>query len=169
MKKMNKQGWYSLFIEIICWAYFLLFVYAAFSKLFELDKFRVTMGKSAMLNPYAGVLAWVVPFVEIVLGLMVVFPLGRWRLLGLYGSFSLMSMFTTYIVIVLYFLPDVICACGAAIEALGWFWHLVLNVAFLVLGVIGIVLVCKLQNSLFKEGNFAPYQHSRTTTRRSGV
>lgn len=125
---------------MICWAYFILFVYAAFSKLFEIDKFELTMKKVAMLTSYAGFLAWAVPVVEIVLALALVLNNGRLRFLGLFSSFSLMSMFTTYIVIVLYFLPDVICGCGAAIEALGWGWHLVLNIFFLVLAIAGLVL-----------------------------
>ncbi|SMC88711.1 MauE/DoxX family redox-associated membrane protein [Pedobacter africanus] len=156
MKVLNKQvlsslapegskGIYKITLEIICWAYFVLFAYAAFAKLFEYDKFVVTMGQSGMLTPYAGFLAWAVPVVEILLGMMLMFS--RFRLAGLYGSLSLMTMFTTYIFIVLFVMEKELCGCGAAIEALGWFWHFVFNTVFLVMAAVGIVLVCKRQNS----------------------
>lgn len=123
---------------MICWAYFILFAYAACSKLFAYDKFLITMSKSAMLTPYAGLLAWAVPLTEIVLALLLMFH--RFRQIALYGSFSLMIMFSTYIVLVLYFTPEVPCGCGAAIEAIGWKWHLVLNIFFMALAATGLII-----------------------------
>ncbi|MDR6782666.1 MauE/DoxX family redox-associated membrane protein [Pedobacter africanus] len=145
LKRLSKQGWCSAMVEAICWLYFLLFAYAAFDKLMGYDKFVVTMGQSGMLTPYASVLAWLVPLVEVVLALMLV--LNWFRLFGLYAAFGLMTMFTTYIFMVLYVMEKELCGCGAAIEALGWGWHMVLNAGFVVLGVIAIVLVYKGQNS----------------------
>ena len=127
-----------MIIEMICWAYFGLFGYAAFDKLFALDKFKVTMGQSGMLTPYAGFLSWAVPVVELVLALVLV--LNWYRSFALYASFSLMSMFTAYIFIVLYVMEKELCGCGAAIEALGWGWHFVLNIFFMALAVAGLVL-----------------------------
>lgn len=145
MKSFVRKGRHSVVVEVICWAYFLLFAYAAFDKLMGYDKFVVTMGQSGMLTPYAGVLGWLVPVVELVLALMLV--LNWFRLLGLYAAFGLMTMFTTYIFIVLQVMDKELCGCGAAIEALGWGWHLVLNLVLVGLAVIAIVLVYKGQNS----------------------
>ncbi len=138
MKSFVRKGRHSVVVEVICWAYFLLFAYAAFDKLMGYDKFVVTMGQSGMLTPYAGVLGWLVPLVEIVLALLLV--LNWFRLLGLYAAFALMTMFTTYIFIVLYVMEKELCGCGAAIEALGWGWHMVLNIIFLILAIIAIVI-----------------------------
>lgn len=130
-------------LEIICWGFFGLFMYAAFSKLLEYDKFVATIGQSAMLTPYAGILAWAVPVAEIVIALMVQF--NRFRGLGLYAFFSLMTMFTAYIFIMLGFTDSKPCGCGGLIEAMGWGWHLVFNIGFVVAGVIGIVLQARLK------------------------
>ncbi|SMC43875.1 MauE/DoxX family redox-associated membrane protein [Pedobacter africanus] len=138
MKDFYRKGWHSLVIEIICWAYFVLFGYAAFDKLFALNRFVITMGQSGMLTPYAGFLSWAVPVVELVLVLMLMVP--RFRLAGLYGSLSLMTMFTTYIFIVLDVMEKELCGCGAAIEALGWGWHMVFNTVFLVMAAVGLIL-----------------------------
>jgi uncharacterized membrane protein YphA (DoxX/SURF4 family) len=135
MKGFLRKGW---IVELICWAYFILFAYAAFDKLFAVDKFKVTMGQSGMLTPYAGFLAWAVPVVEIVIALLLI--LNWYRLLAFYASFSLMTMFTAYIFIVLYVMEKELCGCGAAIEALGWKWHFVLNIFFMALAVAGLVL-----------------------------
>ncbi|MDR6783770.1 hypothetical protein ABIE26_002841 [Pedobacter africanus] len=135
---MKTSVFYRWFVELICWAFFILYVYAAASKLMAYDKFVVQIGQSVMLTPYAGVLVWLVPFIELVLAVMVQF--NRFRLWGLYGSFGLMVMFTGYIVIVLHFMEDVPCSCGGILERLGWEAHLVFNISFMILGIIGIVL-----------------------------
>jgi len=133
---------------MICWAYFGLFGYAAFDKLFAQDKFVITMGQSGMLTPYAPALAWAVPVVELVLALVLV--LNWYRLFALYASFSLMSMFTAYIFIVLYVMEKELCGCGAAIEALGWFWHFVFNVGFMVMAIAGLILQTQNNRSLHR-------------------
>ena len=116
----------------------LLFIYAAASKLLEYDRFVVTIGQSAMLTPYAGVLAWLVPVAELVLVVMLVFD--RYRIPGLLGSFSLMVMFTAYIFIVLYLMREQPCGCGGVLEKLGWGSHLIFNMGFVVLAGIGVVI-----------------------------
>lgn len=143
MSILAKQRNRKLIVEIICWVCFGLFVYAAISKLLAFDKFKVTIGQSTMLTPYAGVLAWLVPVLEIVIAVMVQF--NRFRALGLYAFFSLMTMFTTYIFIILQFNDDKPCACGGLIEAMGWSVHFIFNISFVVLGVMAIVLQTKLK------------------------
>jgi hypothetical protein len=51
-----------------------------------------------------------------------------------------MVMFTAYIVAILNFSNYVPCSCGGVLEKLGWREHLIFNSAFVVLGLIGIVL-----------------------------
>ncbi|MDR6785246.1 putative membrane protein YphA (DoxX/SURF4 family) [Pedobacter africanus] len=138
MKKLNTQDWYQGFITVISHSFILLFLYAASSKLLEYDKFTVNIGQSPMLTAYAGVLAWLVPAVEVVLSVMLVFT--GLRLYGLFASFSLMVMFTTYIFTVLHFMEDMPCACGGVLEKLSWDAHLVFNIGFVVLAGIGAVL-----------------------------
>ncbi|AWG22850.1 hypothetical protein FFWV33_15600 [Flavobacterium faecale] len=125
-------------IEIICLLYILLFVYAAVSKLLDFENFQVQLGQSPLLSAFAGWASWGVVIVELIISILLSFP--KWRLFGLYAAFSLMTMFTTYIIIILNFSPFVPCSCGGILEDLGWTEHLVFNIGFIFLALIGIIL-----------------------------
>lgn len=49
-----------------------------------------------------------------------------------------MVMFTTYIVIILHFTAFTPCSCGGALEKMGWTEHLIFNIVFVGLALIGI-------------------------------
>ena len=134
-----KSTYKKILLEIICMLFVLLFVYAAVSKLLVFDEFKIQLGQSPVLTAYADWVAWTVPFIEIVFSLMLVIP--KFRLLGLYASFTLMVMFTAYIIIILNFSDHVPCSCGGVLEQLGWTEHLIFNMAYVALAVIGILLM----------------------------
>lgn len=128
-------------IEIISSLFILLFVYAAMTKLLDYEKFTVQIGQSPLLMAFAGWLAWLVPTTELVVALLLVFA--RFRLIGLYASFTLMVMFTAYIVMILNFADHVPCSCGGILEKMGWTEHLIFNIAFVLLAVVGVVMLTK--------------------------
>lgn len=131
MKKIN-------FLDVIVFLFMFLFVYAAVSKLVEYDVFRAELGRSPLLTRYAGIFSWLVPTVELVVAGMLFFP--RIQLAGLYGAFTLMLGFTAYIAFILGFSPYVPCSCGGILSSMGWGEHLVFNVVFTVLAVLGIAI-----------------------------
>ncbi len=102
----------NLIITVICYLYVLLFVYAAVSKLLDFENFQVQLGQSPLLSAYAGWVSWGVIITELVISLLLV--LNKTRLLGLYLSFTLMVMFTTYIYIILNYSAFIPCSCGVA-------------------------------------------------------
>jgi hypothetical protein len=128
----------TLIIEIISCLFILLFTYAALTKLTDYEKFVVQIGQSPLLTAFAGWIAWMVPLLEILVSAMLAVP--RWRLIGLYAAFSLMVMFTTYIVCILTLSVYVPCSCGGVLEKLGWTEHLVFNIAFALLSMLGVLL-----------------------------
>src|SRR5690606_19412237 len=65
----------------------------------------------------------------------------RFRMLGLYGFYGLMVMFTTYIIIILNFTSFIPCSCGGVLEKLGWTEHLIFNIAFIVLSGVAILIL----------------------------
>jgi len=130
--------WSRLIINIICYALALVLLYAAASKLLEYDKFLITMGQSAMLTPYASILAWLIPLIEICLTILLVFEC--LRLEGLYGSLAILTMFTTYIYIIQRYAENIPCSCGGLLEKMDWEAHFVLNIFLVVLNIIGIAL-----------------------------
>ena len=137
--------WYKKYRESItegiCLLFVILFVYAAVSKWLEFEKFRAQLGQSPLLTSLADGLVWAVPAVELAISLLFFVP--RFRLAALYASLSLMTLFTAYIVAILYFSPYVPCSCGGILEKLGWTEHLVFNLVFIVLAVAGILLYTK--------------------------
>ncbi|MCR9228778.1 MAG: hypothetical protein NXH90_15270 [Flavobacteriaceae bacterium] len=127
----------DLSVETVSLSFVVLFVYAATSKLWDFQQFRVQLGQSPILTAYADGVAWMVPGVEYLLALLLLFT--RSRLVAFYGSFALMVMFTTYIVLVLHFSDYIPCSCGGVLEDLGWTEHIVFNLFFVILAVIAIV------------------------------
>jgi uncharacterized membrane protein YphA (DoxX/SURF4 family) len=131
-------------VDIVVFSYILLFVYAALTKLLDYQKFVVQLGQSPILTNYAQVLAVVVPFIELGISLMLIFP--KTRLKGLYAAFGLMVMFTTYIVLASRFSDYVPCSCGGVLEGMTWTQHLIFNTVFVLLALIGILLQPNIRN-----------------------
>lgn len=140
----------EVLVPIISGLLVLLFVYAAGSKLMDYTKFRVDLGKSPLLTAFAGVVAIAIPVIEIGIALLLSFS--RWRLTGLYASFTLMALFTAYIFYILRFSPYVPCSCGGVLQKMTWTTHLYFNLFFVVLAALG-VLLYRPQNTAFSRPN----------------
>ena len=126
-------------VETISLLLIVLFIYAATSKLWDFGQFKVQLGQSPVLTAYADGVAWMVPGVEYLLALLLLF--NGTRLAAFYSSLALMVMFTTYILLVLNFSDYIPCSCGGVLEDLGWTEHIVFNLFFVALAIIGIILL----------------------------
>lgn len=138
---MNRTIIKSNFIYTVALLHILLFSYAAASKLLDFQNFQVQLGQSPLLSAFAVTVSFAVPIVEFILVLMLM--LSRFRLIGLYGSFVLMTMFSAYIVIVLNFSSFTPCSCGGILEKMSWTEHLIFNIVFVVIAAIAIILHSK--------------------------
>lgn len=125
-------------VTVIGYLYVLLFVYAAVSKLLDVETFQVQLGQSPLLSAFAGWVSWGVLLIELFTAGLLMFD--KTRRNGLYIAFVLMAMFTAYIFIILNFSPFVPCSCGGVLEKMGWTEHLIFNISFLLLAVLGIFL-----------------------------
>ena len=132
-------------IDIICFLFIVLFVYAAVSKLLDLEEFRLQIGHSPLLTDIAGFVAWFIPLTEVVIAVMLAIPV--MRLAGLYAAFSLMVVFTAYIISILQFSESIPCSCGGVLQRLGWTEHLIFNCAFILLAFTGVLFEAKLKRS----------------------
>jgi uncharacterized membrane protein YphA (DoxX/SURF4 family) len=146
-------------IEIVSALFVVLFIYAAATKLLDYDKFRLQIGQSPVLTGFAGTIVWLVPAVEVVLAMMLM--MNRFRLAGLYASFSLMVMFTAYIVVITRFSEYIPCSCGGVLEKLTWDEHLVFNIGFVVLATVAILIYPKDILLQWKQGNAENLEESR--------
>lgn len=133
-----KTGLKKNIVELICLLYILLFVYASVSKLLQIEHFRIQIGKSPLLSAFAEIVAWGVPISEIVISLLLMMP--KLRRTGLWLAMGLMSMFTTYIFIILNFSSYIPCSCGGILEKMGWKEHLIFNLVFVFLAAIALWL-----------------------------
>lgn len=124
-------------VELISLLYVLLFIYAATSKLMDFEHFRIELGQSPLLSSFADWIAVLVPAAEYLTCLLILIP--KFRFTGLFLAYGLMVMFTTYIFIILNFTAFVPCSCGGVLEKLDWKSHMIFNLIFVCLGVLGIV------------------------------
>jgi len=136
--KKEKKSWQEITLEVIAILLIALFGLTAFDKAIRFERFYSELGKSPFLMNYALSVAIGTPLVE--LAVAVALSIDKTRLKALYMSVFLMSLFTAYIYLIVnysYFKP---CLCSAAIESLSWQQHLIFNIVFLILAIIGIII-----------------------------
>lgn len=144
---LKKWCWSKqLVIDIICYTYLILFLYAAFSKLLTYEKSELQMSKSPIITDFAFILVWLVPALEIVIAICLM--LKKTAMLALYAALALMSLFTAYIIAILNFSDTIPCSCGGVLEKLGWTEHLIFNIAFIIIAIIAILLQTKITDGL---------------------
>jgi hypothetical protein len=113
------------------------------------DDSLVRMETSPLIGPYANYLIWLVPAIELLITVFLF--ISATRILGLYASMILLFLFTAYILWVLNFSPRVPCSCGGVIQTLSWKGHIILNTAFLILTVTGIVFQHGIKKNALKD------------------
>lgn len=129
----------------ISYLYILLFVYASISKLLDFENFQVQLAQSPLLSAYAGTVSVTVIILELLLVLFLSFR--RTRLLGLYGSFAIMTAFSVYIYLIFNYSDFVPCSCGGVLEKLGWTEHLIFNIVFVLLALYGTIIIEREKNT----------------------
>ncbi len=131
-------------LEIICLLFILLFTYTAASKFLDYENFKAVIGQSPLITRFAPALAIAVPVAEVLIALLLTIP--PYRRLGLYASFALMVLFTTYIIVLVTFSEKIPCSCGGVISQMTWLQHLYFNIVFILLALLGMWLHTKQPN-----------------------
>lgn len=125
-------------LETISAIFILLFVYTALSKLFTFKIFTMTLEETPLIGGMAAFIAIALPVSEILVSLLLLIP--RTRKWGLYSTFSMMLTFTLYIGYMIIFTPNRPCTCGGVMEKMTWNQHLIFNIVFTILALIGILI-----------------------------
>jgi putative oxidoreductase len=123
-------------LQLIAAVFIFLFVYTAVSKFLDFKSFKLTLHASPLITNKNVWVAWAIPLAELIVAALLFIP--RTRLLGLYGSFGLLALFTLYLGYMLLFTPNRPCVCGGVIKAMSWGQHLVFNCFLTLLSVMGI-------------------------------
>jgi hypothetical protein len=125
-------------IETILVLNIILFLYTGISKIMDYSEFKEQLTDSPILGFAATPIALLLPWMEFVIVLMFIVP--RWRLKGFYATFSLMILFTAYIIGLFSIDKELPCSCGGIIALLSWKQHLVFNCIFILLNAAAIRL-----------------------------
>lgn len=128
----------AVFADFISGLFIMLFVYAAFSKIQDFEKFNVELAKSPILNFVAQPIAILIPIVEIMISIMLIIK--RLQYVGLYSSLTLMTMFSAYIVLILNFSSYIPCSCGGVLQNMTWIQHLIFNLGFVILAILAVLV-----------------------------
>lgn len=133
---MKKSQWLC---ELIVLLLALLFLYTAFSKLVDMRHWIRAIHNQVFPKAFNPFLVVLVPLVEIVLGIALLRP--KWRKFGFTGSIILLTGFSIYITLgILHAFKRVPCGCAGVFQAMTWPTHLVFNLVFLSLAIIGLIL-----------------------------
>jgi uncharacterized membrane protein YphA (DoxX/SURF4 family) len=129
----------KIIIEIISSLLILLFLYAGVSKWLAFKTFIGEMNNQPFPNWMTPYLVWSIPIIEVLIAIGLMFE--KTRVPAFYSSFVLMMAFTIYTVaILLHSFSYVPCSCGGVIRKLTWPQHLVFNLFFVGISVLGIWL-----------------------------
>ena len=117
----------------------LLWTYTGFDKLIRFEVSRKAFLNQPMPNDLEEILAFVIPGIELLIALLLLFSVTRWW--GYLGSILLLTVFTTYVGLIwVGAFPRVPCNCAGILESLGWAEHFWMNLGFIGLAVSGIRL-----------------------------
>jgi len=113
-----------------------LFGYTAISKLLSINLFEAVLEQSPLISSGAAMLAWQIPLVELFIVLLLIFS--ATRKMGLWVSAILLSFFTVYLCYMVMFTPQLPCSCGGVISSMSWKGHVLFNLFFIGVTVVGI-------------------------------
>ena len=140
--------------EIISALLILLFVYTALSKFYERSFFEAQLHFYPYINKASVLLSWLLPSVELLCALLLIAPFSR--LAGLYIALTLLIIFTTYLAVMSIVKNNLPCSCGGVVQQMTWQQHILFNVVFIILSIIGIIALRKNTHQKF-EINKGPF------------
>ncbi|SDD44766.1 hypothetical protein SAMN04488104_103035 [Algoriphagus faecimaris] len=118
-------------ILVIVWAF------PGFEKIIRFESSRKAFHNQTFPGELAEVLAYMVPGVELLIALLLLFSATRWW--GYLGSLLVLTVFITYVGLIwVGAFPRVPCNCAGIIESLGWAEHFFLNLGLIGLAVYGL-------------------------------
>ena len=140
----------NLIIKATAAALILLWVYAAMSKVLNYEQSRMQMMNQVFPAVINAILLWVIPITELFIAGLLLFSKSREA--GLILSAMLLFLFSAYVLLVMLNVFDRIpCSCGGIIAKLSWGQHLVFNLIFLGLALIGFMFFDKKGGDMGKD------------------
>jgi hypothetical protein len=128
--------------NLIAFLLIFLFVYTAGNKLFSHASFTAQLRAYPLLKNYRQVFSWIVPLAELLVAGLLLLP--SYRLIGLYASLILLSLFTSYVLLLLVVASGHLpCPCGGILSTMSWPGHIAFNTACMALAALAAGLTKK--------------------------
>lgn len=124
------KEWMVYGISLLCLA---LFAAAAYDKVVAHQTFLKGLSRVSFIGGAAIYISWLVPVTEILVCILLVAP--KTQKLGLYVFTGLMTVFTIYILSMLFWAEKLPCHCNLIIEKLSWEQHVWFNLGFIGLAI----------------------------------
>ncbi|MBS1527428.1 MAG: hypothetical protein JST19_17395 [Bacteroidetes bacterium] len=128
----------TVIVKVISAILITLFIETAACQLLHYRSFAFQFGVSGVLKGYEATIGWAVPALEILAILLLLFPVTR--ITGLFASFLLMLLFTSYSAIMLASREKALFNNEGMLKGRFWKEHLIFNSFFLVIAGLGIYL-----------------------------
>ena len=136
---MKKQLHFDIITSICAALLVLLCVYTAVSKLIDFDSFKEQMNNQGLYYWMTNAVIWLLPVTELFTAILLMIQ--KWRAVGFIISFFLLLAFTGYIAFRLIAGGEMPCSCGGVFKSMDWTTHLLFNIFFLLLSLIGIYII----------------------------
>jgi len=132
----NKTG--NIIYKVIRAAMILFWAYVGMEKLWQLGAFKIALEQQPLISYLAPVLYWLLPLVEIGIGVLLGMPSVRLRAWGWKVSTILILVFSIYIGLgVLNVYDRKPCMCTSFLSNISWTAHLIFNLIILGLSITG--------------------------------
>jgi len=117
----------------------ILFLYTGLTKLYRHESFERVLTTSPLVSVVGNIIAWFLPVAEIILTILL--AIKRTSLIGLYLSAILLFCFTSYLIFMVLQYPKLPCHCGGVISKMSWKQHILFNIFFFIIAIVGIKMV----------------------------
>ncbi|QQT47161.1 Uncharacterised protein [Sphingobacterium multivorum] len=132
----NKTG--NIIYKVIRAAMILFWVYVGMDKLWQLGAFKIALEQQPLISYLAPVIYWLLPLIEIGVGVFLAIPSARLSALGWKVSAILIFVFSIYIGLgVLNVYEKKPCMCTSFLSNISWTAHLIFNLIILGLSITG--------------------------------
>lgn len=130
----------SVLMYTIIALFIALWLYAAVPKLRNITYFKEVLKSQAIPKWSVPWLSWMLPLVE--LGTVALLIVPETRLIGMYLSLAMMSVFTVYVSGIIFQVYDIYpCPCGGVFRRMGWKKHFRVNLLLTLIALVGVVLL----------------------------
>lgn len=135
----------NIISELIIFILILVWAYTFASKIFDFDTFDRQIKGAYLLSAGGPVLPYILQAVH--LGIVILLLKKNWRRLGLFASFSVLILYTAYLIYILKFAPSIPCSCIAVLKGMNWNEQLYFNFIALSINIIGLITFFSLRRA----------------------